>query len=225
MQPQQLNTTTIRHDNAKGFQGSRRQSHGCTDAVPSGRETIIGDLRMPGNLHLVCSLLAEGYQVRLEVSGQSMRPFLQSGAKVILALAVPSRLRPGDLVLFLDRFNLPVLHRLLRKQPVGNGYLFHVRGDSATCWDEPFNQDRIIGKAVGVERQGHSKGIDLESPLWKARLRLRAWTENLRHLAFVLFMPVRRLLRSLLRPFLHRTPISAERITPPSSPATNKLRK
>lgn len=138
------------------------------------------DLRNPQCLGLVNSLLDKGFLVRLEVTGQSMRPFLQGGERVTLAPAHPARLRLGDLVVHLDPFDAPVLHRIVYRKTIAGRRVFCVQGDGLGYQDEPFAEDRIMGKAVAIEWPGRPRKINLESPCWQVRNFIIACLSRLR---------------------------------------------
>ena len=78
--------------------------------------------------------------VRIRVRGHSMRPSLQDGDEIEVALGAP--VSPGDVVLFLDG-TVPTLHRVLSLR----GGRVLTQGDAASRPDAPVDAARILGVA------------------------------------------------------------------------------
>jgi len=95
--------------------------------------------------------LKDGVDVRVRLSGHSMKPLLPTGA--LLCFSATSRPRVGDIVLVRvangDDDKL-LAHRVLAVDEV------HVRtkGDSSTTCDPPLPHTRVLGSAVALEVRG-----------------------------------------------------------------------
>jgi len=111
---------------------------------------------------IVRAALQRGQQVRLTVTGGSMRPFIHRGAAVELEplKSLPAR---GDVLLVQcgagsERY---VLHRLVR---VERGQLF-IRGDAQRSCEGPFTQADVLGRVTKVHSNGRVRRFD--SGLWR----------------------------------------------------------
>jgi signal peptidase I len=112
------------------------------------------------------SVLAGGYSVRVQVTGCSMRPFLQGGEILIIEPIGGRRFRVGDVVLFRDGQDRLVIHRIIRVMDRA----VQTHGDALNEPDSPVEISRIMGKVERVER-GQSSQLDLES----TAQRIRGW--------------------------------------------------
>jgi hypothetical protein len=121
------------------------------------------ELARPEVSGLFESVLAGGYSVRVQVTGRSMRPFLQGGEVLIIEPIGSRRLRVGDVVLFKDGQDRLVIHRVIRVREVS----VQTQGDALNEPDSPVEITRILGKAERIE-QGQLQ-LDLES--WVQRIR------------------------------------------------------
>ena len=138
------------------------------EVLPEQRNVSVSLANLKGSpyLGLIRMLLASGVDVRLTVTGRSMRPFLRGGERVTLRMHPPERLLTGDLIFFLDRHDAPVLHRLIARKTGTAGIAFITKGDGLAHRDEPIAGNQIWGKVVRIERAEGRKTIDLLSPRW-----------------------------------------------------------
>ena len=110
------------------------------------------------------SVLAGGYSVRVQVTGRSMRPFLQGGEILIIEPVGSRRVRVGEIILFRDVQDRLVIHRVVRIEEAS----VQTQGDALNEPDLPVEMARIMGKVERVEK-GQSSQLDLES--WAQRTR------------------------------------------------------
>ena len=87
-------------------------------------------------------MLSLGKEVTFATNGDSMRPLLLSGESVTLKRFL--RYKKGDVILFRKNNGNFVLHRIIK---IKNNTVF-TQGDALISRDEPFDKERIIGKAV-----------------------------------------------------------------------------
>ncbi len=88
-----------------------------------------------------------------------MAPFLSGGEVVSLAPVSKSLLHRGDLVLFKNNLNQPVLHRIIQKRVnTTSGTFYLTKGDAAMVFDTLVPGDHILGKVVAVEHPAGKKG-------------------------------------------------------------------
>ncbi|MDQ7786108.1 MAG: signal peptidase I [Thermodesulfovibrionales bacterium] len=121
---------------------------------------------------LLEDILAKGLSIRIQVTGNSMTPFLRSGEILTIRKVLPGSLRIGDLIFFKTPEELPVLHRIIeKKRGRDNVCLFRTKGDAVSTMDELVTEHNILGKVCRVERtiaDYREKHLDMELPIWKA---------------------------------------------------------
>jgi signal peptidase I len=104
----------------------------------------------------VKELLGEGKKVSLYVQGDSMRPFLKNGDKVLLTSASSRRIKKGAIILARSSMGI-VLHRVIQVNE--DSYL--LAGDAHSKQVEKASVADVIGIVVGAHRYG--KEIHLDS--------------------------------------------------------------
>ena len=104
------------------------------------------------NLDTVLSAIAEKGEAVCRTKGFSMLPMLKEGRDISVLAALPEKLKPGDVVLFVrpHRDNELVLHRIV-KIPSADRFL--IRGDN-TFWDEPVKPENIKAVLKSFFRKG-----------------------------------------------------------------------
>ncbi|MBR2043575.1 MAG: hypothetical protein IJ946_04480 [Clostridia bacterium] len=93
-------------------------------------------------------MLLNDMEVTFNTNGSSMLPLLRSGDSVTVKKA--QAYKKGDVVLFKRDDEGFVLHRIVKIK----GDTVYTEGDSLLTRDEPFEKERIIGKAVAFFRKG-----------------------------------------------------------------------
>jgi hypothetical protein len=94
--------------------------------------------------------LRDGLSARLEVTGRSMTPFVQSGDRVTVKPADADGLSFGDVVVFAAGGHALTVHRI-----VGwSGEAIRSRGDMAGQEDAPVARHEVLGVVTRVERRG-----------------------------------------------------------------------
>jgi len=108
-----------------------------------------GLLKRPLQLmQLFSELLEDGYDLRLQVTGASMAPFIKSGSYVTLFKISVSKLRIGDIIFCCCDDGAFTLHRLIQireKQLI-------TKGDALHAFDSPFSKNDYKGKVIGIEQ-------------------------------------------------------------------------
>ena len=110
---------------------------------------------------IICAALQRGQQVRLRVSGGSMRPFMHVGDIVELS-PIDSLPLVGDVLLVRcgserERY---VLHRLVRVE----GRKLFIRGDAQEHCEGPFVRQDVLARVVKRHAKGRVRRFDSE--LW-----------------------------------------------------------
>jgi Peptidase S24-like len=94
---------------------------------------------------LVTSLLGDGYDVRLRVSGWSMKPLIRSGA--VIRFTPTKDPRRGDVVLTRHDNGALVAHRVVAMDE----RRIWTKGDACRTTDAPVSRDSIVARAVAWE--------------------------------------------------------------------------
>ena len=101
------------------------------------------------------ALLDEGKAARFRASGTSMAPAIRNGEEVVVERGGP--LRKGDVVLFREPASQRMLaHRIVAIGP--DGVL--LRGDAAETCEGPVDPSMIVGRVIGVDRDGKVHPLD-----------------------------------------------------------------
>ena len=106
-------------------------------------QSVCPNTRVP---ELVSSLLSGGVDVRIRLSGSSMKPLVRSGSVLrFSAMTEPER---GDIVLLhYPGRELLVAHRILRVSQKS----VWTKGDSCRTHDPPIARARVLGAAICLE--------------------------------------------------------------------------
>ncbi len=102
-------------------------------------------------INLFRTLLDEGKDVVISVSGGSMAPFVKAGCRVIIRRIPAKRLLPGDIVFALQPGKSVVLHRIVwKKTGPSRDYIFYLAGDNNRFLDAKVSAESILGCAVEI---------------------------------------------------------------------------
>lgn len=107
------------------------------------------------------SLVEEGKDVSLLISGSSMTPFLVHHRDTILFGQPNRELRKGDMVFYQRRDGRFVMHRIYKVKPEG----YYIVGDAQTEIEGPVERDQIFALVKKAQRKG--KWIGPENFWWK----------------------------------------------------------
>ncbi|MFC5703475.1 S24/S26 family peptidase [Cohnella faecalis] len=86
--------------------------------------------------------------LELPAHGKSMYPYLKEGQ--VCRFVPPSRLRVGEVILFVSRQGQLVGHRYHRELSPGCSPSILCKGDSNRNWDEPISPEQIVGRLAAV---------------------------------------------------------------------------
>jgi signal peptidase I len=116
-------------------------------------------------------ILNNGLNLRVKVTGRSMTPFLKGGEILTIKKVPCSSLLRGDLIYFKNRYNFPIIHRIIKKRQADNGMsIFQTKGDALIAFDESVHENDVLGKVCRIEKSsldGKTKHIDMESRFWR----------------------------------------------------------
>jgi len=107
--------------------------------------------------------LQQGQAIWVTVKGDSMRPLIASGDRLLIE---PARsLRIGDLITFYEMSTL-CTHRVIGKVKKAGELLFRTKGDSCGQWDLPIPVESILGKVAVIQKKG-KRQLVLKGPWWR----------------------------------------------------------
>ena len=124
--------------------------------------------------------LTNGTIVRFRAEGISMYPTIRDGEAITVAAVSTDDVVRGDVLLC--RHGKRVLaHRVVGVTTCGTERFFELRGDAKTSCDAPVAANAVVGKVIGVRRNG--RVIPLAGRA--ARLRHRARRAASRAMTFI----------------------------------------
>jgi signal peptidase I len=139
---------------------------------PSGKtELLLTAGHQPDVLGLFREILQQGTDLRVRVTGRSMRPFLRGGEVLTIRRTPSLFLRKGDLILFRNSHEEPVLHRILSRRKKEDGtFCFTTKGDALLSFDEEIHEDSVLGRVLQIQRpagSGRAAPVDMNSMFYR----------------------------------------------------------
>jgi signal peptidase I len=120
----------------------------------------IEEISLKREVPRVRAILASGKQIKLHIKGTSMLPLLREKTDTVL-LALPQRVRRGDIALYRRDTGDVVLHRVIGQNQ--QGYI--MLGDNQLSAEFGIAPGQIIGVAVRIERRG--RAFSVRHPLYR----------------------------------------------------------
>jgi len=105
---------------------------------------------------LFTDILARGNDLRVRVTGASMKPFIKTNDMVVLRKVSAGHLKTGDIILCRPEGSPLTLHRIVRqtsKKGKTGKRILTTKGDGVDACDAPVDETGYLGKVVRVERQ------------------------------------------------------------------------
>ena len=124
------------------------------------------------------TLLRQGAELPLVVSGESMLPFLRPGLDTVYLKAADAPLRRGDIAFYRRADGSYVLHRVFRAEKGRYWFL----GDAQSRAEGPLNASCVFAYVTAVRRGGAL--LRPESPGW--RVFAGPWMKAVRFRRFIL---------------------------------------
>jgi signal peptidase I len=125
----------------------------------------------PDILRLFEDILRNGADLRVRVTGKSMTPFLRGGEVLTIRQEPCRSLSKGDLILFRNTHDLPVLHRIISIKKSDHGaFCFITKGDALMAFDEKVEGKNVLGRVFKIERpaqSGKATHIDMNSLVYR----------------------------------------------------------
>ncbi len=127
-------------------------------------------------LDLTAELLSRGTRVCFRPSGRSMYPSIQEGELITVEPVAARDVKLGDIILYRSERGL-LARRLVGSSPTQSSVLsphhFLLRGDASLCCDQPVAAHQILGRVVGVKRDGRSIALATRgAKMWHRARRL-----------------------------------------------------
>ena len=118
-------------------------------------------------MKVVRSILEEGKEVPLVVTGNSMMPFLIDRRDQVLIKRIERPLKKGDIAFFQRENGQYIMHRIhfMRKDDRTGENQFYFIGDGQKNIEGPIRQSQIFGVITGVLRKG--KYLDEHTFTWR----------------------------------------------------------
>ena len=110
--------------------------------------------------NLAEDILEQGAIVRLSLAGGSMFPLFRTGDSIFVKSVKPSEFHIGDIIVYRAGKKM-IFHRLIKKYILQGKMILFTKGDFFTELDYPVSVKDVLGKAIGVERNG--KKVNLEN--------------------------------------------------------------
>lgn len=152
----------------------------------SGTEMPQRDVRLPMAelTPLLADCIAQGQEVVITVTGNSMSPFLRHRRdQAVLTAADAGALQPGDVPLYRRRNGQYVLHRVVERRENGicyrlgaapcpaadaAGVQYTMLGDAQTQLEHGICPEQIVAVATAFYRSGHYRPCD--APAYRRRV-------------------------------------------------------
>ncbi len=129
---------------------------------------VIG-IRELGALDFVQALLRQGISVRIQVSGDSMRPLLKGGETVELAPLAGGKPKLGDILFFCDKQGNPIVHRLIWRRRRSGMMQLLTKGDACAGFDGFLPAECVLGRVerIRLTNGQTEEAISLQTPFMR----------------------------------------------------------
>ncbi len=114
---------------------------------------------------LAQEVLGRGGRLSFRARGTSMHPFIRGRDVILVEPVDPARLRPGEIILYHRGDTSHVVHRLVRRVEKDGRLVFIAQGDNKLIADAPILAEQVLGRVVGIEREGRRLRLD-RGPGW-----------------------------------------------------------
>ena len=127
-------------------------------------------------------LVEEGQEVSLQISGNSMMPFLIHERDTIFFGPIKGPLKKGDMVFYQRKEGTFVMHRICKVTQGG----YYLVGDAQNIIEGPIDREQIFAKVTRARRKG--KWIDAHDFWWKFFASVWIRIIPLRHVILVTYI-------------------------------------
>ncbi len=123
-------------------------------------KTEILNLKRGDFASIAQEVLGRGRILRFKAKGGSMSPFIRNG-DVLEVLPSKGKINLGDIILYHSSYGNSIIHRVIQR---GKESII-TKGDSVPSSDQPIFSKQVLGRVVGVEKDGWC--IRLDKPVGK----------------------------------------------------------
>ena len=117
--------------------------------------------------------LTTGALVRFRAEGSSMYPTIRDGEAITVAPVAAADVVRGDVLLC--RHGTRVLaHRVVGVTTCGSERFFALRGDAKTSCDASVGGGGVLGRVIGVQRNGRAIALSGSAARWRFHARAAA---------------------------------------------------
>jgi hypothetical protein len=117
--------------------------------------------------------LAKGTTVRFRADGISMYPTIRDGEAITVARVSAAEVVRGDVLLC--RHGMRVLaHRVVGVTTCGSERFFALRGDAKASCDASVSGSGVVGRVIGVHRNGRAIALSGRPARWRYHARAAA---------------------------------------------------
>jgi signal peptidase I len=118
-------------------------------------------------VNLVRRVVNKKGRILLPAQGKSMYPFIRQGDICHFEACDPAGFKKGDVVLFTSGLNQLIAHRFIKEINKDNQSFYLFKGDTNLLFDEPIDQEQIIGRMTAIERKNKTVNLkNMWSNLW-----------------------------------------------------------
>lgn len=111
---------------------------------------------------LIREILANGQDVKMQITGGSMLPFLAGRRDNIVLSPIFAEPKRGDIVFYQRDNGQYILHRIWKSDRKGR---YHLIGDAQKLIEYPVRRDQIFAVVKSAERKG--KTVTESDMIWK----------------------------------------------------------
>ena len=88
--------------------------------------------------------------MRIQVSGESMKPTLLGGETVQVSFLDGHVPRIGEILLLCDQQGNPLIHRVIRRYSCQGVRYVQTKGDACSCCDESVSLEQVLGRVIYI---------------------------------------------------------------------------
>jgi signal peptidase I len=115
-------------------------------------------------VEIIREKIALGEEPFLTVTSGSMRPFFNSGDKIMVKGCSPEGLSRGDIIIYEEDYSL-YAHRFLYKKLINKSTWLVAKGDYCRSMDRPFSSEFLLGRVIAIKK--NQQRINLAKRHWQ----------------------------------------------------------
>lgn len=104
-------------------------------------------------------ILHAGTTIRFTANGSSMLPLIKDNDSLLITPVTSNQIRFGDVLLFVNDLEIPLVHRVIRIEKHSNDRVFEMKGDQAQSTDGWITTDQILGRLEAFTHAGNNFSV------------------------------------------------------------------